>query len=156
MIQITNEIELIRLLNTLTDTSVPVFGKMTAQHMIEHLILTVKISSNKLPHPSYFREEKAVAFKNAIIYSPIEMPVGFKAPMLTEELSPFVSPHIESAINELQHELNYFHEFFRTNPHNTTTNPSMGELNHDEWIVFHNKHFTHHFKQFNLFQLIAL
>lgn len=156
MIQITNEIELIRLLNTLTETSAPSFGKMTAQHMIEHLILTLKISSNKLPHPSYFREEKAQAFKHAIIYSSVEMPVGFRAPMLTEELSPLVSPHIESAINELQHELNYFHEFFRTNPHNTTTNPSMGELNHDEWIVFHNKHFTHHFKQFNLFQLIDL
>ena len=151
MIQITNEIELIRLLNTLTEISAPSFGKMSTQHMIEHLILTLKISSNKLPHPSYFREEKALAFKQAIIYSPIEMPVGFRAPMLAEELSPLIHPNLPTALTELDQELTYFKYFFKMNPNLKTTNPSMGELNNDEWIVFHNKHFTHHFKQFNLF-----
>jgi len=150
MIEITNQEALLSLLDTLTDTSVPVFGKMNAQHMIEHLILTVKISSNKLPHPSYFREEKALAFKNAIIYSPIEMPVGFRAPMLTEALSPLVHPDLTTALTELDQELTYFKYFFKMNPTLKTINPSMGELKYDEWLVFHNKHFTHHLKQFNL------
>jgi len=28
--------------------------------------------------------------------------------------------------------------------------PRLGKLNYKEWIIFHNKHFTHHFKQFEL------
>ena len=150
MIEMTKQTALLSLLNILTDTSVAAFGKMTPQHMIEHLILTLKISSNKLPHPSYFREEKATAFKNAIIYSPIEIPLGFRAPMLTDELSPLVHPNLSTALAELDQELTYLKDFFKTNPNLKTINPSIGELNYDEWVVFHNKHFTHHFKQFNL------
>jgi hypothetical protein len=150
MIEIKNPELLLNSLHTLTETSVASFGKMSAKHMIEHLILTVKISSNKLPHPCSFREEKANAFKQALIYSPAEMPQGFRSPLLTDGLPPLIHTDIQSALTELAQELNYFDAFFKTNPNIKTTNPSLGDLSHDEWVVFHNKHFTHHFKQFNL------
>ncbi|WP_299248226.1 hypothetical protein [uncultured Cytophaga sp.] len=150
MIQIINQKLLLQIFNQLSPDSKAVFGKMSAQHMIEHLILTLKISSNKIPHPSYFREEKSQAIKQAIIYSPLEMPIGFKAPMLTDDLSPLLHTSLESAVTELMAELTYFNTFFKSNDAMKTMNPSMGELNYDEWIIFHNKHFTHHFKQFGL------
>lgn len=152
MIEIHNRELLLSSLNTLTDASVASFGKMSAQHMIEHLLLTVKISSNKLPHSCAFREEKANAFKQALIHSAAEMPQGFKSPILTEEVPSLVYNDIKSALTELNQELAYFEEFFNThpNPNIKTMNPSLGELNYDEWVIFHNKHFTHHFKQFNL------
>jgi hypothetical protein len=150
MIQISKQESLSHLLKQLSPESKAAFGKMSAQHMIEHLILTLKIASNKIPHPSYFREEKAQAIKQAIIYSPLEMPVGFKAPMLTDDLSPLLHTNLESAINELIEELMYFDTFFKANSEMKTMNPSMGELSYDEWVIFHNKHFTHHFKQFGL------
>jgi hypothetical protein len=150
MIQITKQESLLPLLKQLYPETKAIFGKMSAQHMIEHLILTLKIASNKIPHPSYFREEKAQAIKQAIIYSPLEMPVGFKAPMLTDDLSPLLHTTLESAITELTEELTYFDNFFKATIGIKTMNPSMGELNYDEWVIFHNKHFTHHFKQFGL------
>ena len=36
------------------------------------------------------------------------------------------------------------------NPAAKPVNPTMGELDRHEWVKFHNKHFTHHFKQFDL------
>ncbi|WP_018342270.1 DUF1569 domain-containing protein [Cytophaga aurantiaca] len=150
MIEIHNREFLLNSLNTLTNNSVASFGKMSAQHMIEHLLLTVQISSNKIPHPCSFREEKANAFKQALIYSPAEMPNGFRSPILTEELPALTYADIKSVLTELEKELIYFEEFFQKNPTIKTTNPSLGDLNYTEWIIFHNKHFTHHFKQFNL------
>ena len=41
-------------------------------------------------------------------------------------------------------------KYFEENKDATPINPTMGELNKQEWIIFHNKHFEHHFKQFNL------
>ena len=34
-----------------------------------------------------------------------------------------------------------------------TTNPVFGDLNYEEWIRFHSKHFAHHFKQFGLLEM---
>lgn len=150
MIEINNRELLLHALNTLTETSVASFGKMSAQHMIEHLLLTVKISSNKLPHVCAFREEKANAFKQALIHSSAAMPQGFRSPILTDEPPQLVYADIQSALTELEQELAYFEDFFKTNPDIRTSNPSLGDLTYDEWVIFHNKHFTHHFKQFNL------
>ena len=41
-------------------------------------------------------------------------------------------------------------KYFKENKDATPINPTMGELNKQEWTIFHNKHFEHHFKQFNL------
>jgi len=36
------------------------------------------------------------------------------------------------------------------NPDALKLNPTFGELNKAEWEIFHEKHFTHHFKQFGI------
>ena len=40
--------------------------------------------------------------------------------------------------------------FFENNPGAIPVNVTFGELNKEEWIVFHKKHFTHHLSQFGL------
>ncbi len=149
MVNITNKAELLTILQSLKKDTCATFGKMSAQHMIEHLILVVKISSNKIPEKNYYREEKAMAIKNAIIYSSQQMPVGFKSPILTDELPDLLYNNLAEALNVLMDELSYFNSYFKNNVGKTMC-PTMGELNHEEWIIFHNKHFMHHFKQFNL------
>ncbi|MFI5156233.1 MAG: hypothetical protein ACHQEM_08605 [Chitinophagales bacterium] len=66
-----------RLKNLKPDT-LALFGKMSAQHMVEHLILLVSISSEKRPERLYYRDEKAEKFKAYTIYSDREFMVGFK------------------------------------------------------------------------------
>jgi len=41
-------------------------------------------------------------------------------------------------------------KYFELNPEVKTVNVTFGELNKDEWDIFHQKHFAHHFSQFGL------
>ncbi len=137
-------------LSALKADAQPGFGKMSAQHMVEHLIFTVRISDNKDPHPLYFREEKAAVIRNYTIDTEKEIIEGFRAPMLPADPVPLKESSLEAAIETLKLEIYYFDNFFRENPEATPTNPTMGPLKYHEWIIFHSKHFNHHFKQFNL------
>ena len=95
--------------------------------------------------------EKAEKIKFFVIKTENELAQGFKTPILPiESVVPFLYPNLKSAILSLQTELTYFEEYFKTNPNVKTINPTMGELNYEEWKIFHNKHFHHHFKQFDL------
>ncbi|MFI5156737.1 MAG: hypothetical protein ACHQEM_11150, partial [Chitinophagales bacterium] len=76
--------------------------------------------------------------------------IGFRAPMLPPDPVPLKNQSLEAAKEQLKQELNAFDEYFARDPDAKPTNPTMGPLHFDEWLIFHNKHFTHHFKQFNL------
>jgi oxepin-CoA hydrolase/3-oxo-5,6-dehydrosuberyl-CoA semialdehyde dehydrogenase len=150
MIDINNREKVSEKLNLLQTDSLPFFGKMTAQHMVEHLTFAIMFSNGKLPQKLYFPIDKAEIIKKTIIYSDKEMPIGFKAPMLNDDLLELKFPDLKFAISILLSELNRFDKYFKENKDATPINPTMGELNNQEWTIFHNKHFEHHFKQFNL------
>jgi oxepin-CoA hydrolase/3-oxo-5,6-dehydrosuberyl-CoA semialdehyde dehydrogenase len=57
---------------------------------------------------------------------------------------------LKTSISILLSELKSFDKYFVDNKDATPINPTMGELSKQEWTIFHNKHFEHHFKQFNL------
>ncbi len=128
----------------------PLFGIMTPQHMIEHLIFVLKFSNGKLPQRLMVDERLSKTIKYYTIDTDREMSIGFKAPMLGEGLVPLLLPDLNSAIEQLRKELIDFDFYFKTNPDSKPMSPVLGELDHREWIIFHNKHFTHHFNQFGL------
>lgn len=150
MIDINNRQDIFKRLENLKADAVPIFGKMTAQHMVEHLSFAIMFSNNKLPQKLYFPVDKAQLIKATIIYSDKELPIGFKAPMLEDDLPQLVFPDLETAIIGINTELNNFDNYFEQNKEAKPVHPIMGELDQKEWTVFHNKHFKHHFKQFSL------
>lgn len=150
MINILDRISVFKLLKELKSDSVPLFGKMTPQHMVEHLMLAISFSNGRSPQPIMVDERVAKTIRHYTIHSDREMSVGFKAPMLGEDLLPLAYPDLQTAIEHLQKELDLFDEYFIKNPNSKPISPVIGELDHKEWIIFHNKHFTHHFKQFGL------
>jgi hypothetical protein len=150
MLDVSNKKDIFSRLSALRNDAMPVFGKMTPQHMVEHLSFVLRISDEKEPHRLYYSQEKAAKFKEYTINTDKEFIIGFRAPMLTAELPTLRNTDLESAKEQLKKELDDFEAFFAVNKTATPTNPTMGPLNHEEWIIFHNKHFTHHFKQFNL------
>ncbi len=151
MIDILNKrSEIFSLLEKLDESAIPVFGKMSPQHMIEHIAIVVSVSNGKHPQQLYSTPEKAEILKANLIYTDIEMPVGVKAPMLSDEPPALYFSDFKKAISSLKNELVRFDEFFEKNKHIKPMHPVLGPLNHNEWIVFQNKHFTHHFKQFKL------
>ncbi|MHC8948982.1 DUF1569 domain-containing protein [Sphingobacterium hungaricum] len=128
----------------------PNFGRMTAQHMLEHLSATVLFSNGKLKAKLYIPEEKAESMKQYLVYTDNEFPMGIKAPMLNDELPPLRFPDLETVKERLILELERFKFFFDENPDAKTMHPTLGELTYDEWKIVHDKHFAHHFKQFGL------
>lgn len=150
MIDILNRVDIFSKLENLHVETNPVFGKMTPQHMIEHLNIALMFSNGKMPQKLYVPENTAAYIKNTIIYTDAEMPLGYKAPMLTDDLPKLYFPSLEAAIAAFKIQLDDFDNYLKNNPEAIQMHPTMGELDNNEWIVFHNKHFNHHFKQFGL------
>jgi hypothetical protein len=145
-----NRENIFQLLKTLTPQSQPSWGKMTPQHVVEHLAFSISISNGKGPQKQYTQPEEAEALKGRMIYSEMEMPQGIKNPILGEELPVLKCKDMETALEQLKIELDDFDQLYKTNPETKMIQPRMGPLDHKEWTVLHNKHFTHHFKQFGL------
>jgi hypothetical protein len=149
MLNINNRLDLFEKLEKLKADQQPLFGVMKPQHMVEHLIWTVTFCNGKLPQQQITTAEKALQLRELFMYSKDEYPRGIKPPMLADEPPPLVYPDLLSAINQLKKELDDFDKYFEAG-NNTAINPALGMLNYEEWILVHNKHFTHHFTQFGL------
>ncbi|MFN6946875.1 MAG: DUF1569 domain-containing protein [Cytophagaceae bacterium] len=150
MIEINNREDIKKRFSALSPDMKPLFGKMTAQHMVEHLSFTLMISNGKFPQKLHLPVEKAKLMKDALLKMDTDIPRGFKAPLLGEDLPKLAFADLSTAIGKLFSELERFDAYFTENASARPTHPVLGDLNHQEWTSFHNKHFKHHFLQFGL------
>jgi len=149
-IDIQNLDTILETLKNLKKDSQPLFGKMTAQHMIEHLIMALNFSNGKSPQHLMIDERFAKKIRYYTIETENEMSIGFKAPMLGDDLPALNYESLHAAIENLVKTIETFEFYLKNNPEVKPICPVIGELNYHEWIIFHNKHFKHHFKQFGL------
>ncbi len=150
MIDINNTAVLKAYFNQLQPSQAPLFGKMSPQHMVEHLAFSIRISTGKNPVKFYNTPEVGEEIKKKVIYSPTELQQGVKNPVLGDEPPALIHANLEEAIATFFEELAYFHTYYREHPQATHTQPRMGELNYSEWSILHSKHIAHHLKQFDL------
>ena len=136
-------------LNLLKPDQKPVWGKMSAQHMIEHLILAVKMGNGKLKLDCINPPEKLPTLKKFLM-SDRPMPKGFVNPAIGSDNLPLNYSSIDEARNKLKEEIEDYYHFFEENSDAKPLNVTFGELNKTEWDQFHKKHFTHHLEQFGL------
>lgn len=134
--------------NLLPDTK-PLWGIMSTQHMIEHLLMTVKVSNGKIKVECFNPPEKLPTLKRFLL-SERPLPKNFINPIIGERLLPLQFDSLKNAIDNLVLEIKAYYTFFEINPDALITNPTFGDLNKHEWEVFHNKHFTHHLEQFGI------
>ncbi len=139
----------IELLKELMPDKKPDWGIMTAQHMIEHILLAVQMSNGKLILECFNDKEKLPMLRRYLM-SNRPLPQGFANPYIGEGLLQLKFSNLEEAISELEKEVNDYYNFFEENSDAKLTNVTFGELGKDEWAVFHEKHFAHHLKQFGL------
>ena len=137
------------LLNKLDPQKKPLWGKMTPQHMVEHLILSIQMSNGKLKLECFNPPEKIPSLKRFLMGSK-PLPKLFVNPLIGEDLSPLEYSSMEEALEKLKNEIDDYRVFFENNPDAKPVNVTFGELNLEEWDVFHKKHFTHHLSQFGL------
>lgn len=150
MIRIENIEETIARLQQLQADTAPQFGSMTPQQMVEHITVTIRGSNGKIQIPLRFTPEEAAAWKEKMIYTDMGFPMGLKSPLVADGPPVYIHADIPAAIEALRAELKDFETHHQQNPEVMHTHPRLGALNHKEWLTFHSKHFTHHFKQFGL------
>lgn len=122
---------------------------MSAQHMIEHLIECVQDTNGKNFSPFTRDKKEAEAEKQLMVYTDKEFPKGLKGPGIPDIPQPCVFANLGEAIEELNKELDGFVSYFKKKGQ-TAVHPGYGPMTYEEWVIFHGKHFTHHFKQFGL------
>lgn len=145
-VDITNRKVLYRLFLNLDAQAKPLWGKMTPQQMIEHLITQVQYTNGvRIPTWDGPHENTAARKQNGI-YTDNELPRNIFLEELPDRLT---YPDLETAINQLMKELDTFDRYFNTNDVKVI-HGGFGPLDYYEWIIWHGKHFTHHLKQFGL------
>lgn len=128
----------------------PIFGKMTPQHMLEHLIITLKISSGRINLPKFEPTEISKKQKKALLKTKMLFPKDILAPGSNGELIPLKLTNLEDAKQAFIIALEQFGQYHILNPTVKPVHPRFGPLTHQEWCIFHEKHIAHHFSQFAL------
>ncbi|WP_439128191.1 DUF1569 domain-containing protein [Polaribacter sp.] len=107
----------------------------------------MRISNGRINADDFVEDEKS-ARRKEFLDTDGELQVGFKPKTLSEEPYPPKYNSIEESIDDLIFQIEKFHHHFKSAK--TENHPFFGELDYAYWQKFHVKHFTHHFKQFNL------
>ena len=144
-----NEDEVRDKLAKLDSNTQPLFGKMNAQQMVEHLSAVTQIANGNWKVDIFVSEEKN-ARRKPFLNTESELTTGFKAPFLAEEPNPLQFNSLQEAIDDLIAQVKTFEEVFTNDANRTVVHPFFGELDYEYWKKFQVKHFTHHFKQFGL------
>lgn len=136
-------------LKNLRSDQKPLWGKMTAQHMVEHLYKTVQTSINEIEMKIYTEERKIPVLKRLFI-GERPIPKEFINPAIGPNLMNLEFENLTTAIDELENVLTRYDKFFKDNPAAKTIHPIFGYITKEEWEIFHQKHFKHHLSQFGL------
>ena len=138
----------LEILENLDEKKSASWGKMTPQRMIEHLSDCIYMSCGIGNHELLIPEEK-IKGKQAFLFSDKEMPQNIQVPFAKEN-TPLRNTDIELAIDEFTMAWVDFEEMYYQDQKKTALHPYYGNLNYEQWLLLHSKHFTHHFTQFGL------
>ncbi|MEM7374346.1 MAG: hypothetical protein AAF587_37475 [Bacteroidota bacterium] len=143
--------EVPQLLANLKVDTVPAFGLMTPQHMVEHLVGIAKYSMERNGEPVSPPTEGQLWFKNYIAEGAI---LQHRPSDKTKEDLPelrFVS--LEEAISKVGPAIEAFYLHYETNPGFVMYQGFCGELSFDEAEHFMYSHIRYHLWQFGLIEV---
>jgi hypothetical protein len=137
-----------RLLLQLDVDAKPLWGKMTPQQMVEHLIENVQYANGTLIPTCRRTADEAYNAKQLSIYTDVQIPKNLFLGPLPDE---YCYADLQTAIKQLMVDLDIFDQYFKT-PGTTAIHGGFGPMDYNEWVIWHSKHFTHHLKQFGLLE----
>ncbi|MDP2187925.1 MAG: DUF1569 domain-containing protein [Sphingobacteriaceae bacterium] len=144
-----NLFERIALLRSLPADRQAKWGIMSPHHMIEHLSGSMRMSNGKVYLPQLIADEKIPA-RLEFLYSDKPFPRDLKFTEEPASLKPLKTASMEEAIALLEQMLVVFEAHYEANPNDKPIHPFFGPLNKEQWLQFHNRHWNHHFEQFDL------
>lgn len=141
--------EAIRLLTTLNPNQQPLWGIMTPQHIVEHVVGSWIISNGRFAVEQKTTEEQKEK-RLKFLFSPLPFEKGISNPVTGNKLNPLKKESLEKAIEAYTEAINTFYEFHEKNPNAKPVHPAFGPLDKKGWLQFQSKHMGHHFTQFGL------
>lgn len=145
--------ELIPLLQKIEPGTVPLWGKMNLQQMIEHFSGAIKIATGTLQLPGT-TEPKDSGKSYAFLMSEKPFSENTVNPLLSEEPYALRNNTVQASIGELQGNLLEFFRTYENEEGKRVLNPFFGTLNYEEQIQLLHKHALHHLKQFGVEPLL--
>jgi oxepin-CoA hydrolase/3-oxo-5,6-dehydrosuberyl-CoA semialdehyde dehydrogenase len=140
---------LMEAINSITEQSQPLWGKMTAQDMIEHLTLTFELSTGKIEVHRNIPENLIERMKK-FLYDNRPTPHDFKNPLLGENPPQLRFKSLADSKRALSEELSLFFDHFKEKEDAVHNHPIFGPLGAVEWERALFKHCYHHLLQFGL------
>jgi len=138
-------------LNKLSIDSMPKWGTLTPQHMLEHLELSYRIASGEIQDFEIATPEKYIEKVQETLYNYESMPQGFDFPLSKKGvLEKLNHENLQVAKLKLIEAREAYLAFFKEYPKVTTKNVVFGDLEKFDWYLLERKHLNHHFKQFGL------
>ncbi len=138
------------LIDSIQEDTQPLWGRMTAQHMLEHIGLTVGGSIGKVTIKVFTPEEKISIYKEKGLFTDTPWKQGIESPALRDTLPDLYYSSFLDAKESLKHGITAYFTLYEKNPSIKFPNPAFGILTLEEWRQFHFKHFRHHFTQFGV------
>jgi Protein of unknown function (DUF1569) len=133
----------------LTADRAPLWGSMTAQHMVEHLSMIFAVSIGKIPVNTGDADEAKLNYRRERFWSVDGVfPKGFTRPDASPDLPPLRFPDLDSAKAKFAQAAHDFAIFYDRNPDTVVVHPYFGALNFKQWTFFHERHIRHHLSQF--------
>lgn len=128
----------------------PLWGIMSPQHMIEHLIYVFRMSIGEVKQAVVTPEEKIERYQQSL-YGERRLPKFFKSPYLKKEaLEDLEFRSLEEAKLALLSYVDIYEKYYSTNPEDKNDHVIYGSCNKEKWDIIHIKHLDHHLRQFDL------
>jgi len=140
----------IPLLKQIPSDTIPQWGKMTLQQMIEHFSESVRIASGKTIHTDFVFPPEQLQKVREFMLSEKPFKENTVNPLMPEVPAPVINISTDEAINELQKEINFFFSIFEKNDLQVTRSPFFGDLNYEQNVHLLHKHALHHLRQFGI------
>ena len=143
--------KLVAYLQRLNPDTIPVWGKMNVQQMIEHYGGdAVRNANGRLKIDKIVTPPENLNRMREFMLSDKPFKKNTKNPLMGEEPAPLRYKTVQAAIGALQQELIYFFEAFEKNPNLITRNPFFGDLTFEQNVQLLYKHALHHLRQFGV------
>lgn len=137
-------------LNALTESTQPKWGRMTAQHLVEHMEFFTQMALGNV-ETEITTPEKYMEKTQDSLWNYRSMPKEFDHPILKKgEVEDLRFGSLEEAKVAYFKAYDELQLFFKENPKGTVKNTVFGWLNRYEWSLLDRKHWAHHLEQFGL------
>ena len=137
------------LLEQINPNQEPLWGKMTYQHMLEHMMAAFQVSCQQQPVPCIHEPER-VAKMQAFLLTDIPFKENTKSPLLREALEPLIYSSVEEALQQLKEAMNTYFNQYTIQEDALVFHPIFGTLDKKLNDALLYKHAVHHLKQFGV------